>query len=344
MARALEHAYMQLRGYIGEINARMQGLADGDLVTECTYDFQGDFILIKDSINSIIRNLNEVLGEVRYAASQVHTGSNQVAGGAQTLAQGATEQAASIEQLSSSISDISEKTSKNAGIAREASALSDVIKGNAETGSKQMERMMLAVQEINDASDQISKVIKVIDDIAFQTNILALNAAVEAARAGQHGKGFAVVAEEVRNLAAKSAEAAKDTGGLIENSIQKANLGMNITKETSASLKEIVEGINRSAEIITQIAKSSDEQALAINQINVGVDQVAQVVQQNAATAEESAASSEEMSSQSSIMQELISHFKVSGDNGKKGARSLPPAAPARTNAGSGKARDFGKY
>jgi methyl-accepting chemotaxis protein len=170
---------------------------------------------------------------------------------------------------------------------------------------------MSAVQEINEASGEIRKVIKIIDDIAFQTNILALNAAVEAARAGEHGKGFAVVAEEVRNLAAKSADAAKDTGVLIENSIDKANYGLKLASETSESLKEIVDGINRSAQIIAQIAQSSNEQSENISHINEKIESVAQIVQQSSGTAQESASASEEMSSQSDMLTQMISHFKL---------------------------------
>ena len=174
-----------------------------------------------------------------------------------------------------------------------------------------MNEMISAVREINQAGQSISKVIKVIDDIAFQTNILALNAAVEAARAGQHGKGFAVVAEEVRNLAAKSAEAAKDTGGLISNSIEKAELGSRIAGDTAASLTEIVSGINESSQIVSEIAKSSEEQSIGISQINSSIDQVAEVTHQNSATAQESAAASQEMNGQSSLLDELISQFKL---------------------------------
>ena len=311
LARALEQAYAQLKGYIGEIGDRMQGLAEGDLVTESAYEFKGDFVLIKDSINDIIKKLNDTMGEIDNTSSQVAMGAKQIADGAQALAQGSTEQAATVQELSDSTSDIADKTKENAEKAARAAALAGTIKDNAEKGSRQMGEMMSAVNEITQASQDISRVIKVIDDIAFQTNILALNAAVEAARAGQHGKGFAVVAEEVRNLAAKSAEAAKDTGTLIANSIEKAELGARIANETAESLTEIVSGISESNQIISDIAKSSEEQSISLQQINEGVSQVTQVVQQNSATAEESAASAEEMSGQSSILERLISQFKL---------------------------------
>ncbi|MDR0222101.1 MAG: methyl-accepting chemotaxis protein [Oscillospiraceae bacterium] len=313
LAKALERAYTRLQGYVGEINTRMQGLVEGDLVTESSYAFQGDFILIKDSINSIVHSLNQVMTEVDGSANQVSSGAKQIADGASSLSQGAIEQTNSIAALSETISNISEKTKKNADVAKEAANLSDVIKGNAETGNSQMKSLMEAVKEINEASGQIRRVIKIIDDIAFQTNILALNAAVEAARAGQHGKGFAVVAEEVRNLAAKSADAAKDTGALIENSIDKANYGLKLADETSASLKDIVDGINRSAEIIAQIAESSNEQTADISHVNEKIENVALIVRQSSGTAQESAAASEEMSSQSDVLTRMISHFKLKG-------------------------------
>jgi methyl-accepting chemotaxis protein len=286
-----------------------EALANGDLTVQIEPRSEKDtmsFAFIK-----MLDNLNHMFGEIRSSASQASIGSKQIADGAQSLAQGSTEQTSSIEELSAAIHKVADKTMRNTDIAKEAADLSDAIRDSAEKGSAQMDRMMQAVREINEASGQINKVIKVIDDIAFQTNILALNAAVEAARAGQHGKGFSVVAEEVRNLAAKSAEAAKDTGGLIEDSIAKANFGLGIATETSASLKDIVEGINRSAEIVMQIAHSSDEQADAIARINTGIDQVAQVVRKNSETAEESASASEELSGQSDMLERLVSQFKL---------------------------------
>jgi methyl-accepting chemotaxis protein len=298
----------------------MNDLAEGDLTTESTYEFQGDFIVVKDSMNKTIRNLGNALNKVNCSAAQVSLGSRQISDGAQSLAQGATEQAASIEQLSSSVSEISQKTKHNAEMAGKAALLSETIRGNAEKGSIHMAEMISAVGNISEASHSISKVIKVIDDIAFQTNILALNAAVEAVRAGQHGKGFAVVAGEVRHLAAKSAEAAKETEEMIQNSIEKADLGSQIAGEAAASLADIVSGINESSELVRGIAMSSEEQSLGIRQVNVGIEQVSQVIQQNSATAEESAAASEEMSSQSEILGELTAQFRLKDVNASHGS------------------------
>ncbi len=299
----------------------VEHIADGDLTV--TAQVRSDKDTMGQALVKTLESLNSMFGEISTATSQVSNGSKQVADGSQQLAQGSTEQAAAVEQLSSSISEIAGKTKQNADMANNAASLSDAIKTNAQKGSGQMQQMMQAVKEISEASQSINKVIKVIDDIAFQTNILALNAAVEAARAGQHGKGFAVVAEEVRNLAAKSAVAAKDTGSLIANSMEKAELGAKIASETSASLSEIVSGINESSAIVGEIARSSEEQSMAISQINKGIDQVSQVVQQNSATAEESAAASEEMSSQSNVLESLVSQFKLKSGN----TRSLPSSS-----------------
>ncbi len=293
-------------------------------------------------------NLSTMFEEINTASSQVSAGSHQVADGAQALAAGSTEQAASVQQLSSSIAEVADRTKDNSVKAGQTAKLANTIKGSAEKGSEQMDDMIKSVKDINEASQSISKVIKTIDDIAFQTNILALNAAVEAARAGQHGKGFAVVAEEVRNLSAKSAQAAKDTERLIADSMQKAEHGVKVAGETAMSLSDIVTGINESTALITEIARASEEQSMSISQINVGIDQVAKVVQQNSATAQESAAASEEMSSQSTVLQELISQFKLKGDASRHpkalGAKAAPQyLAPAEEDYGFG-GGDFGKY
>jgi len=344
LAKALENAYTQLQGYVKEIRDRMHDLADGDLTHESVFEFQGDFILIKDSINDITRNLNQTMTEINSSSSQVSTGAKQVADGAQSLAQGSTEQAASVQQLSSSIAEIAERTKTNAETANRTSKLSETIKDSAEKGSRQMDEMITAVKDINEASQSIGKIIKTIDDIAFQTNILALNAAVEAARAGQHGKGFAVVAEEVRNLASKSAEAAKNTGDMIQNSMEKAELGSRIASDTADSLSKIVTGINESTQLVTEIAVSSEEQSRGISQINTGIDQVAQVVQQNSATAQQSAAASEQMSGQSAMLQQLIAQFKLQESNKSFNLPPMQQAKPCGEAEYNNMDNGFGKY
>ena len=305
----LSHSATTFFNHVSRVSDMLAAVSNGDLSQSL------ELLSPQDTMGIAIRqmsvNLNEMFGQLNDSAALVSSSSAQIADGSQNLAQGSTEQAASIEALSSAIYDITEKTKVNANMAGKAASLAQSIKSNAERGSLQMEEMLAAVNDINAASSQISKVISVIDDIAFQTNILALNAAVEAARAGQHGKGFAVVAEEVRNLAGKSAEAARDTSSMIENSIAKANLGVSIARETSVSLEDIVSGINESNQIVINIASSSEEQAASISHINTGIEQVAQVVQQNTATAEEEAATAQELSSQSLLMSELISRFKL---------------------------------
>lgn len=317
----LERSFIAIADSIKEQSDLMKKIADGDY--SVTAPVRCDADVMNQSINSMIDRTNLAMGDIRAATEQVAMGSKQIADGAQSLAQGSTEQAATVQELSASTTEISEKTKANADMASKAAALAHTIKQSAEKGSHQMDEMMSAVNEITQASQSIGKVIKVIDDIAFQTNILALNAAVEAARAGTHGKGFAVVAEEVRNLAAKSAEAAKDTGGLIANSIEKAELGAGIAKETAESLSEIVSGINESNQIVSEIAISSEAQAGGITQINTGIDQVAQVVQQNSATAEQSAAASQELSGQSAMLEQLITQFKLK--NSGTPPRNAPP-------------------
>ncbi len=301
---------MMMDGLVEKTN-QLGMIAEGDLSGEVRLVSDRD--TIGKALLSMLENLNSMFGEIKGASKQVAAGSRQLSSGAQSLAQGTTEQAAAVEQLSSSITEIAKNTSENANMAAKAADFSAKIRTSAQVGSGQMDQMTQAVQEINEASQSISKVIKAIDDIAFQTNLLALNAAVEAARAGSHGKGFAVVAEEVRNLAGRSAEAAKNTGGLIENSMLKAQLGAKIAADTAASLAEIVSGIEESTLIVNEIARSSGEQSEAIQQITKGIGQVAEVIQQNSATAQESAAASDDMSRQSDMLEELTGHFTLRG-------------------------------
>ncbi|MCL1848622.1 MAG: methyl-accepting chemotaxis protein [Clostridiales bacterium] len=295
--------------HITKIASELESAASGDLTIDIEQLSEADIMGI--SLSHMVRTLDTMFVGINQSAQQVLTGAKQAADGAQALAQSSTQQAASVEELSASINGIAQKIRENATTAAQTSQLSETIKTNAEKGSRQMNEMTVAVAEINQASQSIGKIIKTIDDIAFQTNILALNAAVEAARAGEHGKGFAVVAEEVRNLASKSAEAAKETESLIANSMEKAELGSRMAEETAASLSEIVSGINESTALVNEIAESLESESEGVSQINTGIDQVASLVQQNSASAEESAATSEEMSAQSAILQNLVSQFKL---------------------------------
>lgn len=309
---ALNDTIENLQSYVSEISSVLTEMGNGNLDLAITADYKGDFVEIKDSLNNIIISLNQVLGDINEAADQVSSGSRQVSDGSQALSQGSTEQASSIEELTASITDIASQTKQNAVNANQANELATDAKNKAIKGNEQMQGMLDSMTEINNSSANISKIIKVIDDIAFQTNILALNAAVEAARAGQHGKGFAVVAEEVRSLAARSAEAAKDTTDLIEGSISKVQVGTQLANDTAIALNEIVSGVEKAANLVGGIAVASNEQASGIAQVNMGIEQVSQVVQNNSATAEESAAASEELSSQAELLKQMVGRFNLS--------------------------------
>jgi methyl-accepting chemotaxis protein len=294
---------------LNEVSEGLSIIASGDL-TLSAYALSDEDVIGTSTIK-LLNSFNEMFGDIRRATDGVSKGANEISSGSQNLAQGSTEQAATVEEISANMSDILAKTGENSKLAENAAALALKIKSNAEKGIALMGEMTEAVEEITKSSADISKVIKVIDDIAFQTNILALNAAVEAARAGEAGKGFAVVADEVRNLASKSATAAKETNDLIESSVKKAEFGAKIASETAVSLSEIVSGIAQSSDLVTEIARSSEEQSYAISQVNMAVEQVSGVVQRNSATAEESAAASEELTAQSVLLLENVAKFKL---------------------------------
>jgi methyl-accepting chemotaxis protein len=311
---ALNNTIDTLSSYVSEISQVLGEMSNSNLELSINNEYKGDFAQIKDALNFIIQSFNEVFTEINNAADQVSAGSNQVSDGSQALSQGTTEQASSIEELTSSITEVAVQTRQNAVNASQANELALNAKEGAILGNTHMKEMLKSMEEINESSSNISKIIKVIDDIAFQTNILALNAAVEAARAGQHGKGFAVVAEEVRNLAARSANAARETTDLIEGSIKKVEFGTKIANSTAESLDQIVVGVSKAATLVGEIAAASNEQATAISQINKGIEQVSDVVQTNSATAQESAAASEELSSQASVLKNMIAKFRLKTD------------------------------
>ncbi|MDR0946509.1 MAG: methyl-accepting chemotaxis protein [Ruminococcus sp.] len=294
---------------LGEVSEGLSVIASGDL-THSAYALSDEDVIGNSTVR-LLDSFNAMFGDIRRATDGVSNGANEISAGSQNLAQGSTEQAATVQEISANMSDLLKKTGDNSKMADNAADLALKIKANAEKGNAQMHEMTEAVEEITKSSADISKVIKVIDDIAFQTNILALNAAVEAARAGEAGKGFAVVADEVRNLASKSATAAKETNALIESSVKKAAYGAQIASETAVSLAEIVSGIAQSSELITEIARSSEEQSHAISEVNMAVEQVSEVVQRNSATAEESAAASEELTEQSVLLLKNVTKFKL---------------------------------
>ncbi|MDR1744132.1 MAG: methyl-accepting chemotaxis protein [Planctomycetota bacterium] len=306
MALNAAKAFIERVGEIGDILGKV---ADGDLAVRAPLLSEKDVIGM--SLAKTLDGLNAMFAEINDASVQVATASGQVADGAHAIASGAAEQVASIEELSCSLSDVEQRTKENAEMAGQAALLAKTIMDNAEKGRLRMEAMLAAAAQISEASQAIGKVIKTIDDIAFQTNILAINASVEAAHAGRQGRGFAVVAAEVRNLAAKSAKAAKDTESLIADSMEKTELGVQIAGETSASLLEILSGINENTRLVSGIADASEQQSHAIAHIATNIDQVAQVVQQNSATAEESAAASREMSRQAGTLRRLIAQFRL---------------------------------
>ncbi|MEG1049164.1 MAG: methyl-accepting chemotaxis protein, partial [Oscillospiraceae bacterium] len=303
LSQTFKNMAENLRGIINDINNILGEMANGNFRVKSTVQekYIGEYGNILKAMRNINTNLSNTLSQINVASDQVNSGSDQVSSGAQELSQGATEQASSIEELSATITEITSQIEANAKNAQNANVLSAQAGKGVEESNKYMQEMIVAMQEISDKSNEIGKIIKTIDDIAFQTNILALNAAVEAARAGSAGKGFAVVADEVRNLAQKSAEAAKNTTALIEGSISAVANGTKIADETAKALMTVVEKSTQVSAMVDEISQASVQQADGAQQISIGVDQISSVVQTNSATAEESAAASEELSSQAAL-------------------------------------------
>lgn len=297
--------------YIQEISYTLDEFGRGNLNIDLHLDYDGEFAAIKESLLKTAENFKSVLGDIIQISNQVANGSDQVSSASQMLAQGTTEQASSLEELSATINHISEQVNKNANDSINAANYVKTVGHAANTSWDKMNQMMIAIDEINHKSSEIGKIIKTIDDIAFQTNILALNAAVEAARAGSAGKGFAVVADEVRNLANKSSVAAKNTTLLIEDSIKAVQNGTSIAQETGHVLNEVIEGVSKTVSLIDGISDASNSQAKSIEQTLQGLEQISAVVHTNAATAEESSASSEELFAQSETLQSLTSRFNI---------------------------------
>lgn len=316
LSNAMKKLVDTVVGIIKDLDYGLSELGKGNFTVDShTKDlYIGDFANIQTSMYQIMGHLSSTLSKIDQASIQIAIGSDQVSSGAQALSQGATEQASSVEEVAATINDISGQIKNNAESAQNGKLSTDEVGALVIQSNELMQEMISAIDEISNTSNEIGKIIKSIDDIAFQTNILALNAAVEAARAGDAGKGFAVVADEVRNLAGKSAESAKSTTVLIESTINAVVNGVQIAQKTAQALEQVVEKSENASVMIDEIAVASEDQATSISQVTLAVDQISQVVQTNAATAEESAAASEELNGQAEMLKNLVSIFKLRED------------------------------
>ena len=313
MAATFSQMQQQLVLIIGDLQTRLANIGNGDFsdLSEHKQLYYGEYAQLDESCGQLLEELNKVIYNIKLSANMVNSGSDQVSAAAGALSEGAAQQASSIEQLSSTMAEVSDKIKANAERANIASELSSQAGTEVIESDEKMRELTLAMEDISEKSAKISRIIKTIDDIAFQTNILALNAAVEAARAGNAGRGFSVVADEVRNLAQKSADAAKNTTELIGSAISAINNGAKLTQQTASSLKTVAEKTAMVNEHVSEISRASCEQAEAVIQVTQGIDQISAVVQTNSATAQQSAAASEELLSQANSLRELVSQFKI---------------------------------
>lgn len=311
LTEAIHITKRELKKYISDIDDTLAGMAKGNMDQAVGDDYRGEFLPIQRAMRTILEALNMALTEINEAADQVASGSEQVATSAQVLANGSTEQASTVQTLSDSMEELGESLKSMASNAIEARNCSESAGRQLEISNGKMKDLSGSIDKIAEASGQINGIIKMIEDIAFQTNILALNAAVEAARAGTAGKGFAVVADEVRNLAAKSSEAARNTTVLIENMLQQVNQGTALTNDTTQALFKVVEGAQQSIQLVEEIASVSNGQLSTLDNVLNGIREISDVVESNAATAEESAASAEELSSQAANLKQSVSRFRL---------------------------------
>lgn len=309
LAQALSSAVTILDGYISDISDMMKEMAEGNFGYKSGVSYRGDFISIGQSSVALQQKMRAVVSAINTSADEVYNGSAQISNIAGIIADGTTKQAAATEELSASIAEISESINHNAERVEKTQEISNMSLNTVNSQSAQIRDMLSAMDNIEESTGEISKIIQSIEDIAFQTNILALNAAVEAARAGEAGKGFAVVADEVRNLANKSAEAAKNTSALIESCVDAVNNGSNMAHKTAEAMKVVVDNVNSTNKLIDEINEQTVKQADAVNQVKSGIDSISEVVQQNSATAEESAANCQELNSQAMNLREQISIF-----------------------------------